>query len=99
MLRRQPRSQRTDTLFPYTTRFRSLAQTRLRQTREAAAVGLWEWDLRTDELWHDEGVTAIVGVRVESIAHWLTLVHPGDRPRMEKEVEADRKSTRLNSSH
>src|SRR3546814_14628498 len=45
----------------------------------------WSSDVCSSDL---EGVTAIVGGRVESIAHWLTLVHPGDRPRMEKEVEA-----------
>src|SRR3546814_995173 len=31
MIRRPPRSTRTDTLFPYTTLFRSVAQTRLRE--------------------------------------------------------------------
>src|SRR3546814_8976051 len=45
----------------------------------------WSSDVCSSDL---EGVTAIVGGRVESIAHWLTLGHPGDRPRMEKEVEA-----------
>src|SRR3546814_12684841 len=33
MIRRPPRSTRTDTLFPYTTRFRSLAERRLSKLR------------------------------------------------------------------
>src|SRR3546814_2661850 len=37
MIRRPPRSTRTDTLFPYTTLFRSTAASRQRQFREAVA--------------------------------------------------------------
>src|SRR3546814_7343823 len=40
MLRRPPRSTRTDTLFPYTTLFRSLSGEMLRELRDA----LWEAD-------------------------------------------------------
>src|SRR3546814_18285344 len=39
MIRRPPRSTRTDTLFPYTTLFRS--RRRLRPRRRAAPGGLW----------------------------------------------------------
>src|SRR3546814_9547211 len=38
MLRRPPRSTRTDTLFPYTTLFRSLPQTSLRLRKRAAPL-------------------------------------------------------------
>src|SRR3546814_1858387 len=38
MIRRPPRSTRTDTLFPYTTLFRSLDPQQLRGQRESAAV-------------------------------------------------------------
>src|SRR3546814_13782902 len=38
MIRRPPRSTRTDTLFPYTTLFRSLALTTLRSQRESTST-------------------------------------------------------------
>src|SRR3546814_5878357 len=38
MIRRTPRSTRTDTLFPYTTLFRSAAAVRLRRLREPAGL-------------------------------------------------------------
>src|SRR3546814_3222313 len=45
MIRRPPRSTRTDTLFPYTTLFRSWRrQRRLRSTPAAASVSLHEID-------------------------------------------------------
>src|SRR3546814_6391092 len=44
MIRRPPRSTRTDTLFPYTTLFRSRASRRRRRlTRVPGAAGKWSW--------------------------------------------------------
>src|SRR3546814_9426932 len=44
MIRRPPRSTRTDTRFPYTTLFRSIAQLDPANARGAQAVqGLWPW--------------------------------------------------------
>src|SRR3546814_3198317 len=39
MIRRPPRSTRTDPLFPYTTRFRSICEVLLRETRASDVVG------------------------------------------------------------
>src|SRR3546814_20266476 len=39
MIRRPPRSTRTDTLFPYTTLFRSLAEAGLRCPQDVALIG------------------------------------------------------------
>src|SRR3546814_18300495 len=72
MIRRPPRSTRTDTLFPYTTLFRSPAEVRSL---------------------HASGVFQVLG---EVMAQYEGI--PADDPRLEP-YWADRKSTRLNSSH
>src|SRR3546814_20770693 len=97
MKRRPPRSKRTDTLVPYTTRFRS----------EGAAV-----DERVDVLLVDVGAGDPAGARhdprVEEIAdagcRLLAENGTGGRPGTdvalhEERVALDRKSPRLNSSH
>src|SRR3546814_16665731 len=98
MRRRPPRSTRTDTLFPYTTLFRSNDEYLLYQT----LVGTWPL--------HESGMAdlpdRIVAYMVKAIreakarSNWTA-------PKLDYEqaVEAfvrailDRKSTRLNSSH
>src|SRR3546814_14512741 len=84
MLRRPPRSTRTDTLFPYTTLFRSYKAHRAAYDRgETRDYGLSRADLE-----------ALVPV-VEGRMPLLVSVHRASDIR---EV-LDRKSTRLNSSH
>src|SRR3546814_11265169 len=79
MIRRPPRSTRTDTLFPYTTLFRSSVghPRQPRADRDLYGFGL----LRS-------GGGADHRVRIA-----------GRAPRDRRYVRADRKSTRLNSSH
>jgi PAS domain S-box-containing protein len=60
---------------------------RLRLAQEAAGIGTWEWDGATDTMaWSPEqfrlhGVDPALGAPA-SLAAWLTLVHPADRPRI-----------------
>src|SRR3546814_5782090 len=97
MIRQPPRSTRTDTLFPYTTRFRSLEplDQRLAAARIAAdrmadidPVGGEQTsaDERCDERDETGRITAGVG----------DARRPGD---CGMPADLDRKSTRLNSSH
>src|SRR3546814_943234 len=97
MIRRPPRSTRTDTLLPYTTLFRSLLDPgrvlRLHQPR--GALG----DQRV-------GADAVDDVeRVEHVAlrlgHLLPVrvAHQAGHVDVAERHAADRKSTRLNSSH
>src|SRR3546814_17452564 len=97
MIRRPPRSTRTDTLFPYTTLFRSRLQRG------------WTHNLRIVAIGHDHAATIgpVVG------AFERGAVQPGGKPPEEavakieiirpfavaQKVCTDRKSTRLNSSH
>src|SRR3546814_20307178 len=98
MLRRPPRPQRTDTLFPYTTLFRSAAPPaeRLGTGARAHAALLHRPGVRIVEraphvLGRDRPRADIVEPAV------VGLAHDGiDRTHV---VHADRKSTRLNSSH
>src|SRR3546814_18237320 len=82
MIRRPPRSTRTDTLFPYTTLFRSMLRKELSATDRNASLGLrgaihYPLNTRVDD---------------QACAHAARLQRHVQRA-------ADRKSTRLNSSH
>src|SRR3546814_8147587 len=98
MLRRPPRSTRTDTLFPYTTLFRSfeewllMERQRLRHLATEAMAGALSRSLSTRE--RERGAT---------IARQLLLLDPHHekacRTLMQILADRDRKSTRLNSSH
>src|SRR3546814_12308914 len=89
MIRRPPRSTRTDTLFPYTTLFRS---------PELTLVGVIDADLGL------EGGDLRAGERTyQQIAQVAGRAGRGSKPGevliQTRHPEADRKSTRLNSSH
>src|SRR3546814_18825634 len=103
MIRRPPRSTRTDTLFPYTTLFRSKRARKLAEdvgeaivSRRLAKIALTEDSpILTGYLSDASGWKIFDQVTVGAVARegaWkeaLALV----------EQEQDRKSTRLNSSH
>src|SRR3546814_13776786 len=59
MIRRPPRSTRTDTLFPYTTLFRSA---RLRDFADAASDWLWEMDAELRFSFMSERLREVTGV-------------------------------------
>src|SRR3546814_7452496 len=104
MMRRPPRSTRTDTLFPYTTLFRSLLLPELQ---------LAGFDLREVEQIVDEAQQVLPGavdvlrvlvvLRVIERPEGLRRHHLGKADdgveRRAQLVAQDRKSTRLNSSH
>src|SRR3546814_16423966 len=101
MIRRPPRSTRTDTLFPYTTLFRSIVGVagaavigivRLQIGQPDGDVGLAE-DHRARRLEPLDGDRTGLGDMIGVLGKAPARRQPGD-------VEAlDRKSTRLNSSH
>src|SRR3546814_14965798 len=97
MIRRPPRSTRTDTLFPYTTLFRS------------AGPGLVEQDViaqMADPLDHHLRVVdgAVIGALLQHGDAERPFALPGllvgdQRMVADLLADRDRKSTRLNSSH
>src|SRR3546814_3628414 len=108
MIRRPPRSTRTDTLFPYTTLFRSLFLDRLHLLVEVvlalallhlrldpaadALLHLLHVDLAVDEA--DQHLEPVGGVDGVEQALLVGQAHAQVRG-----DGVDRKSTRLNSSH
>src|SRR3546814_1473407 len=101
MIRRPPRSTRTDTLFPYTTLFRSLTRRMgiAASLLLALTLGLAWLAMRPDAYATHIGERQLAvlddGSRVSLDAVTKVKVRMKDEAR---QVE-DRKSTRLNSSH
>src|SRR3546814_5751966 len=100
MIRRPPRSTRTDTLFPYTTLFRS----RLRKALESyyrqhqTATGL-RFDLRPGSYEiHFVEADSPVGAKTGR-GEWVGSVRRKLAGVRTCHAAGDRKSTRLNSSH
>src|SRR3546814_16126592 len=93
MVRRPPRSTRTDTLFPYTTLCRSLLSFGYETASPDVCTKL--------ELPHGSTVQKAVRVRYHDdhpFSYLITYV-PEHIGRQYSEDDLDRKSTRLNSSH
>src|SRR3546814_11359634 len=88
LTRRPPRSTRTDTLFPYTTLFRSLPD----DPRHFVAVDLHDGVLHLD-LSHSACSAFFVRVEFGSALGKAAAMFN------RLNIAADRKSTRLNSSH
>src|SRR3546814_7664727 len=109
MIRRAPRSTRTDTLLPYTTLFRS-EQQRGRREQEPANIGQ---PVMCEEIDVDRGGERIAGphrrvariAKVENAPDARDIaadcgIHEAREEWHRADVEqTDRKSTRLNSSH
>src|SRR3546814_2089191 len=114
MIRRPPRSTRTDTLFPYTTLFRSDGD-RVELDRAFQDVGVRIFFVGNDGIGMTAHLLAEVAVQIEfdadvhacadNAAHPLDQVAlaivmtVGNHCTMQVQLHGDRKSTRLNSSH
>src|SRR3546814_4190607 len=103
MIRRPPRSTRTDTLFPYTTLFRSAGKTIHGAPVVATLADVEPPAEIVDIFRNSEDAGAAVD---EAIVHgakavWLQMgvINEAAAKRAEDAGLVDRKSTRLNSSH
>src|SRR3546814_3353164 len=102
MIRRPPRSTRTDTLFPYTTLFRSPGTRPLEAHARGQAIAASE-----DIIGGRIGVPRVQRGRADIVADQRRILVEQilDRQREREDlgdlgpVRQDRKSTRLNSSH
>src|SRR3546814_3928889 len=113
MIRRPPRSTRTDTLFPYTTLFRSCAGAGLSDLRSRAEVSPLMSEtgpLHDAAIWQIRLIEDSATLSDPAFCAWLRLPVNADAFGRVSEAWAlagesllqsrrDRKSTRLNSSH
>src|SRR3546814_15409474 len=112
MIRRPPRSTRTDTLFPFTTLFRTINHTKMAPPRSALLILIVaDFSSRSSRYrpargimmtWLETEAMAIVDGRIllDRLLDELRtrrIVIPGIS--VVERMAADRKSTRLNSSH
>src|SRR3546814_1413745 len=111
MIRRPPRSTRTDTLFPYTTLFRSWVGAFTPTSHVAVTlalafiifgivliVGFWKHGLHFFTLFWPKGVNVALGIVILPIEVVSFLARPFTLA-VRLFANIDRKSTRLNSSH
>src|SRR3546814_6010991 len=93
MIRRPPRSTRTDTLFPYTTLFRSNWKCNFWREGRSRLVPLQVFPM----LFEPRPAAAFHVMRRRG--HPMRLLLVEDDPDLGGDLREDRKSTRLNSSH
>lgn len=66
------------------------SERRLRIAQEGAHVGLWEWDLRKDQLYWSPEYERLYGIApggMRSAKHWRSRVHPDDLPRVDEALK------------
>src|SRR3546814_7919855 len=104
MIRQPPRSTRTDTLCPYTTRFRSspnllrTPETQRHDLGVRGAVGRLGWSLQALNL-GDSHLEQFNGYPTPGRRWLLSLSYPDTESTHAGGHASNRKSTRLNSSH
>src|SRR3546814_18641210 len=100
MTRRHPRSTRTDTLFPYTTLFRSQPSRRAESIQDIFRETFFPHRIRDSDSFASLGGDSLRYVQL-SMGLERVLGHIPARWENKPiaELSADRKSTRLNSSH
>jgi len=67
------------------------SEERFRLLARATNDAIWDWDLRTDALWWNDGLTTLFGFRPEEvhpfIGWWTDHIHPADRASVVAEVD------------
>src|SRR3546814_1813837 len=103
MIRRPPRSTRTDTLFPYTTLFQSPTPTARQAKRAGPDLGIRAGGVSRAERGNDGSPIGARRRRRLDALRARERDRPcflaGDARTSRLDAQADRKSTRLNSSH
>lgn len=67
-----------------------LSQERFELVTRATSDAVWDWDLFSDEIWWNEGVTKLFGYTVEEMGsdknRWRERLHPEDRERVLRDL-------------
>ncbi|MDB5082893.1 MAG: putative sensor histidine kinase with multiple and a response regulator receiver domain [Chloroflexi bacterium] len=68
------------------------SEERFRRVTQATNDAIWEWNLVTNQVWWNEGVTTLFGYEPDQVGHdfsWFeSLIHPSDRSKVITEVMA-----------
>jgi PAS domain S-box-containing protein len=68
------------------------SEDRFRVIASAASDAIWDWDLRTNQLWWNEGVLSLFGYPPEAVRTdgewWIEHIHPDDRQRVVDGIHA-----------
>src|SRR3546814_19606440 len=105
MIRRTPRSTRTDTLFPYTTLFRSEFRRDVLAKSKSEIDQLADFTVDWEEVRGAGRGRPVIAVKLsfnpKDMVDQEMTAQELDRPKVGRRArrEGDRKSTRLNSSH
>src|SRR3546814_3084741 len=97
MIRRPPRSTRTDTRFPYTTLFRTDLFDRMLGGQLAGGLQFGLTGAVVEHETADEA--ALLDVGEDALHFLLSFIGDDARAGVDVAIFGDRKSTRLNSSH
>jgi two-component system sensor histidine kinase/response regulator len=65
---------------------------RLQLAARAANIGIWDWNVRANEMYWDDAMYRLYGITRETFSGaydaWSSALHPSDRERAEREVQA-----------
>ena len=67
------------------------SEVRLANAQQAARLGSWEWDPKTDQVWWSDAIRSMFGLgphEPASFEAFLRVVHPEDQPRAIARVQA-----------
>jgi PAS domain S-box-containing protein len=68
-----------------------LSEERFRLVAEATNEGIWDWDIRADRVWRNEGYYKLFGYQpgqtVANLETWQQRLHPHDAARVHRGVE------------
>jgi PAS domain S-box-containing protein len=80
------------------TRALAESEARLKLAQKAGKIGLWEWDVETDQTWWSNELYEILGVPAddgnEPVAHYTKRLHPDDLKMVLSEMSAARDEKR-----
>jgi diguanylate cyclase (GGDEF)-like protein/PAS domain S-box-containing protein len=64
-----------------------LSEERLRLVSIVTTDVIWDWNLETDETWHNEGLRNVFGyAKADSFRDWVDHLHPDDRESVHRSI-------------
>ncbi len=76
--------------------FKEEVQERYHFAIEAATSGIWDWDLRTNEVYYSPALKALLGYQDDELKNqyeeWETRIHPDDKQQIFEDIQASHES-------